>query len=76
MGPPSSGGTTVGEALNILEQIPGYQALPEPDKLHASSRPRASRSPTATPTSATRPSAGPRLRGLLSDSFAAERARR
>ena len=35
MAPPSSGGTTVGEALNILEQIPDYQALPEPDKLYA-----------------------------------------
>ena len=35
MAPPSSGGTTVGEALNILEQIPGYQAAPEPDKLYA-----------------------------------------
>ena len=27
MGPPSSGGSTVGEALNILEQIPGYDAM-------------------------------------------------
>src|SRR4051812_7630648 len=35
MGPPSSGGTTVGEALNILEQIPGYQAASEPNKLYA-----------------------------------------
>jgi len=34
MGPPSSGGSTVGEALNILEQIPGYDAMPEIDKLH------------------------------------------
>ena len=29
MGPPSSGGSTVGEALNILERLPGYGALPE-----------------------------------------------
>ncbi|HWT25858.1 MAG TPA: gamma-glutamyltransferase, partial [Solirubrobacteraceae bacterium] len=35
MGPPSSGGTTVGEALNILEQIQGYPQLPEADKLHS-----------------------------------------
>jgi gamma-glutamyltranspeptidase / glutathione hydrolase len=34
MGPPSSGGTTVGEALNILEQVENYPALPEPEKLH------------------------------------------
>ena len=34
MGPPSSGGTTVGEALNILEQVQNYPLLPETDKLH------------------------------------------
>ena len=34
MGPPSCGGSTVGEALNILERIPGYEAMPEIDKLH------------------------------------------
>jgi gamma-glutamyltranspeptidase/glutathione hydrolase len=34
MGPPSSGGTTVGEALNILEQVENYPALSEPEKLH------------------------------------------
>jgi gamma-glutamyltranspeptidase / glutathione hydrolase len=34
MGPPSSGGTTVGEALNILEQVQGYRGLSEVEKLH------------------------------------------
>jgi gamma-glutamyltranspeptidase / glutathione hydrolase len=47
MGPPSSGGSTVGETLNILE---GYSDLAT-DRTRAcisSSSPRASRSPTAT----------------------------
>jgi gamma-glutamyltranspeptidase/glutathione hydrolase len=56
MGPPSSGGTTVGEALNILEQIPGYDAAPEPDKLYAYLEASRLASPTAARTSATRPS--------------------
>jgi gamma-glutamyltranspeptidase/glutathione hydrolase len=34
MAPPSSGGTTVGEALNILEQVQGYPELPEAQRLH------------------------------------------
>ena len=33
MGPPSSGGSTVGEALNILEGYP-MSALPRDDALH------------------------------------------
>jgi gamma-glutamyltranspeptidase/glutathione hydrolase len=34
MAPPSSGGTTVGEALNILEQVQGYPGLSETERLH------------------------------------------
>ena len=34
MGPPSSGGSTVGEALNLLERIPGYRQMSDVDKLH------------------------------------------
>ena len=34
MGPPSSGGSTVGEGLNILERIPGYTRMSDADKLH------------------------------------------
>ena len=48
MGPPSSGGSTVGEALNILE---GYDlsAMPVPDPLCTTSwRHRGTRSPIAT----------------------------
>ena len=74
MGPPSSGGSTVGEALNILERIPGYDAMPEIDKLHyfleASRYAFADRNVfVADPDYFDVP-----LRGLLSDSFAAERA--
>ena len=74
MGPPSSGGSTVGEALNILEQIPGYDAMAEIDKLHyfleASRYAFADRNVfVADPDYFRVP-----LRGLLSDSFAAERA--
>ncbi len=74
MGPPSSGGSTVGEALNILERIPGYDAMPEIDKLHyfleASRYAFADRNVfVADPDYFRVP-----LRGLLSDSFAAERA--
>ena len=74
MGPPSSGGSTVGEALNILEQIPDYDAMAEIDKLHyfleASRYAFADRNVfVADPDYFRVP-----LRGLLSDSFAAERA--
>ena len=34
MGPPSSGGTTVGEALNILEEVPGWDTLTPTQKYH------------------------------------------
>jgi gamma-glutamyltranspeptidase / glutathione hydrolase len=34
MGPPSSGGSTVGEALNILEEAPGWDALSKAEKYH------------------------------------------
>ena len=55
MGPPSSGGSTVGEALNILE---GYDLAPMTREARStsSSRRRASPSPTATRTSPTRTS--------------------
>ena len=74
MAPPSSGGSTVGEALNILERIPGYAAMPEDEKLHyfleASRYAFADRNVfVADPAFFDVP-----LRGLLSDSFAAERA--
>ncbi len=74
MAPPSSGGSTVGEALNILERIPGYRAMPEDEKLHyfleASRYAFADRNVfVADPAFFDVP-----LRGLLSDSFAAERA--
>ena len=74
MGPPSSGGTTVGEALNILEQIPGYPGLSEIDKLHyfleASRFAFADRNVfVADPAYFDVP-----LRGLLSDEFAKTRA--
>jgi gamma-glutamyltranspeptidase/glutathione hydrolase len=74
MGPPSSGGSTVGEALNILERIPGYESMSEIDKLHyfleASRYAFADRNVfVADPEYFDVP-----LRGLLSDSFAAERA--
>ena len=72
MGPPSSGGSTVGEALNILE---GYQLgdLSRADALHyfleASRYSFADRNAyLADPAFFEVP-----LRGLLSDSFAAER---
>ena len=74
MGPPSSGGSTVGEALNILEQIPDYQQMSDEDKMHyfleASRYAFADRNVfVADPDYFSVP-----LRGLLSDSFAAERA--
>jgi gamma-glutamyltranspeptidase/glutathione hydrolase len=74
MGPPSSGGSTVGEALNILEQVPGYAQMSDVDKLHyfleASRYAFADRNVfVADPDYFRVP-----LRGLLSDSFAATRA--
>ena len=34
MGPPSSGGSTVGEALNILEGVPRWSSLSKTEKYH------------------------------------------
>jgi gamma-glutamyltranspeptidase / glutathione hydrolase len=72
MGPPSSGGSTVGEALNILEGYP-MSALPRDDALHyyleASRYSFADRGAyLGDPAYVYVP-----LRGLLSDGFAAER---
>ena len=72
MGPPSSGGSTVGEALNILEALP-----PTADRttvlhryLEASKLAYADRNAfVADPAFVDVP-----LRGLLSDAFARERA--
>jgi gamma-glutamyltranspeptidase/glutathione hydrolase len=71
MGPPSSGGSTVGEALNILEGFPRNE--PRTDKLHhyleASKLAYADRNEfVADPDFEDVP-----LRGLLSDPFAASR---
>jgi gamma-glutamyltranspeptidase/glutathione hydrolase len=71
MGPPSSGGTTVGEALNILEGFPRNES--RTDKLHhyleASKLAYADRNEfVADPDFEDVP-----LRGLLSDPFAASR---
>ena len=71
MGPPSSGGSTVGEALNILEGFPRTEA--RADKLHhyleASKLAYADRNEfVADPDFEAVP-----LRGLLSDPFAASR---
>jgi gamma-glutamyltranspeptidase/glutathione hydrolase len=73
MGPPSSGGATVGEALNILERLPLGQ-LPRADAtytyLEASRLAFADRGAwLGDPAFFDVP-----LRGFLSDSFAAERA--
>jgi gamma-glutamyltranspeptidase/glutathione hydrolase len=73
MAPPSSGGATVGEALNILERFPLGQ-LPRADAtydyLEASRLAYADRGAwLGDPAFFSVP-----LRGLLSDSFAAERA--
>ena len=75
-GPAVLGGSTVGEALNILEDSPGCGALTD-DRQAAttSSRRRATRSPTATRTSATRRSSTSRSRACCRTRFAAERAR-
>jgi gamma-glutamyltranspeptidase/glutathione hydrolase len=73
MGPPSSGGATVGEALNILERFPLGQ-LPRADAtydyLEASRLAFADRGTWLGDSSFFNVP----LRGLLSDSFAAERA--
>src|SRR3954449_10660398 len=73
MGPPSSGGTTVGEALNILERFP-LETLPRDqatyDYLEASRLAFADRGAWV----GDRAFFDVPLRGLLSDSFAAERA--
>ena len=73
MGPPSSGGSTVGEALNILEGVPGWEGLTRAQKYHwlleASRFAFADRGKwLADPSYFDVP-----LRGLLSDSFASER---
>jgi gamma-glutamyltranspeptidase / glutathione hydrolase len=73
MGPPSSGGSTVGEALNILERVPLAQ-MPRDEAtyhyLEASRLAFADRGAwVGDPAFFNVP-----LRGLLSDSFAAERA--
>ena len=73
MGPPSSGGATVGEALNILERFP-LGRLPRADAtydyLEASRLAFADRGTWLGDSSFFNVP----LRGLLSDSFAAERA--
>jgi gamma-glutamyltranspeptidase/glutathione hydrolase len=74
MGPPSSGGTTVAEALNILEQKPEYAAGDAVDKYHyyleSTRYTYADRNAwLADPAFFDVP-----LAGLLSDDFAEERA--
>jgi gamma-glutamyltranspeptidase/glutathione hydrolase len=73
MGPPSSGGSTIGEALNILERFP-LSSLPRDqvtyDYLEASRLAFADRGAWVGDTAFFNVP----LRGLLSDSFAAERA--
>jgi gamma-glutamyltranspeptidase / glutathione hydrolase len=74
MGPPSSGGSTVGEALNILEEAPDWAALSPTQKYHwfleASRFAFADRGKwLADPDYVDVP-----LAGLLSQSYAAERA--
>jgi gamma-glutamyltranspeptidase / glutathione hydrolase len=73
MGPPSSGGTTVGEALNILERFP-LESMPRDqvtyDYLEASRLAFADRGSWVGDQAFF----DVPLRGLLSDSFAAERA--
>jgi gamma-glutamyltranspeptidase/glutathione hydrolase len=74
MGPPSSGGTTVGEALNILEGFP-MSRLPRERALHryleASKLAYADRN--AYVADPDQPDYDVPVRGLLSDRFAAER---
>jgi gamma-glutamyltranspeptidase/glutathione hydrolase len=74
MGPPSSGGSTVGEALNILEEAPDWSTLSTTEKYHwfleASRFAFADRGRwLADPAYFDVP-----LAGLLSQSFAKERA--
>ncbi len=74
MGPPSSGGSTVGEALNILEAAPGWESLSTTQRYHwfleASRLAFADRGAFLGDPSF---SAVP-LAGLLSQGYAAERA--
>ena len=74
MAPSSSGGTTVGEALNILERYPLGTTSARGRARTTTSRPAPWPSPTAASTSATRPTSTYRPADLLSDTFAAERA--
>src|SRR5215207_6031482 len=73
MAPPSSGGSTIGEALNIMEGFPRTEA--RTDKLHqylqASKLAYADRGKYVGDPAYVKPSVP--LRGLLSDGFAAER---
>ena len=74
MGPPSSGGSTVGEALNILEEAPNWETLPTTQRYHwfleASRLAFADRGAfLGDPGFSDIP-----LDGLLSQQFAAERA--
>ena len=73
MAPPSSGGSTIGEALNIMEGFPRDEA--RYDKLHqyleASKLAYADRGKYVGDPAYVKPSVP--LRGLLSDGFAAER---
>ena len=78
MGPPSSGGSTVGEALNILE---GYNlaAMPRDQALHyyleASRYAYADRNAyLADPATSTCPLNGPALEGLRGDAARADQA--
>ena len=75
MAPPSSGGSTVGEALNILEGFPRNE--PVPAKLHhyleASKLAYADRNKFVGDPDA--PDVDVPLRGLLSDGFAARAPR-
>ena len=73
MAPPSSGGSTIGEALNIMEGFPRTES--RTDKLHqylqASKLAYADRGQYVGDPAYVKPSVP--LRGLLSDGFAAER---
>ena len=73
MAPSSSGGTTVGEALDIMEQY-DLAAMDDAAPCTTTSRPVRSPSPTGPRTSATRPSSTSRSRTCSVDEFAAERA--
>ena len=73
MAPSSSGGTTVGEALNILERY-DLAAMSDATRCTTTSRPSALAFADRARTSATRRTSTCRVRDLLSDEFAAERA--